>query len=68
MQINIVSGRVLSDWAKMVIIVLIIIGILPAGSVSGLQSMEPCPQNMVDERTQDYVDYIQLQEGDRPSF
>jgi hypothetical protein len=68
MQINTVSGRVLSSWVKMVIIVLIIIGIFPTITVAGLQSKEPCPQYMDDERTQDYIDYIQLQDSDKAQF
>ncbi len=68
MQINIAGGRVLSSWAKIVIAVLIIIGILPTIPVAGLESKEPCPQYMVDERTQDYIDYIQLHDSDKARF
>jgi len=52
----------------MVIIVLISIGILPAVSVSGLESKEPCPQYMVDEITQDYIDNLQLQKSYKAQF
>ncbi len=68
MQTSVVNGRVLSGWAKKAIIVLIITGILPIITGATLQSKDPCPQNMVDERTQDYINYLQLQDSDKAQF